>query len=60
VEGQKMIMQWFSLEVEKVKNYKYKMIILGQDIYGSFKINCYFVNTEKGPTNWGVKNFDNV
>lgn len=55
-----MIMQWFSLEVEKVKNYKYKMIILGQDIYGSFKINCYFVNTEKGPTNWGVKNFDNV
>lgn len=36
------------------------MIILGQDMYGSFKINGYFLNTEKGPTNWGVKNFDNA
>lgn len=36
------------------------MIILGQDMYGAFKINGYFLNTKKGPTNWGVKNFDNA
>lgn len=32
----------------------------GQDIYGMWVIKGYFVNTEKGPTVWGLKNYYNM
>lgn len=60
VEGQKFVMQWFTFDMKRASDYKYSVTISGQDIYGSFKINGYYVNTEKGPTNWGVKNYENI
>ena len=36
------------------------MSIKGQDIYGMWKLQGYFVNTSKGPTLWGIKNYENL
>jgi hypothetical protein len=46
--------------MEKLKNYKYKMVIEGQDLFGLWRISGYYVNTSKGPTAWGLKNYENV
>lgn len=53
-------MQWFIFRMEKLKNYKYKMVIEGQDLFGLWRISGYYVNTSKGPTAWGLKNYENV
>ena len=53
-------MQWFSIDMKKVNSYEYKMLLKGQDIFGLWKVEGYFVNTEKGPVAWGLKNYENA
>jgi hypothetical protein len=36
------------------------MKIKGQDAFGLWTIYGYFVNTHKGPTCWGLKNYTNA
>lgn len=46
--------------VDKKEDYEYLLKMKGDDIFGSWVLDGYFINTEKGPTWWGVKNYTNV
>lgn len=46
--------------MKKKSNYKYKIMLNGQDVFGLWNIVGYFVNTQKGPVVWGLKNYENA
>ena len=50
-------MQWFSLEMKRVSDYEYSIKIKGQDVFGVWEAEGFYVNTVQGPIAWWFKNY---